>query len=388
MFKNKSRVRVIMWLTVFAAFVVAAFVKPKMISDIFRYLKSVFGCVVGGFCMAFILNLIMNPIEALIRRVFRKFLKKTGRIGWIRALSIVLTFIVSLAVLTLLVAGVFPALRDVADTVYVNLPGAIESMPTHVEETLIRWGVSGEWLESIKEALYNVVQEAKAYVSNITDIAGFAFTVTTGVLGGIVDVILVIAVSVYALATKEDITAAAHHLADAYLSNKKRGIVHDVSELMYEKFSEFFRGQIIEALILGVMCYVGMLIFRFPASGSVSVVVGISAIIPVIGPWVGSIAGILLTLIASPDKALWFTAYILILQQIEDNLIYPRVVGKSLGIPGLLVLCAVIIGMEIYGMIGIIVAVPIAAVLYDIIKKQSALRIEARAIEARNEDTH
>lgn len=383
MFKNKSRVRIVMWLTVFAAFVVAVFVKPKMLSDIFRYLNSVLGCVIGGFCLAFILNLIMNPIEAFFRRIFRKVIKKSGRVGWLRAVSIVLTFIVSLAVLTLLVAGVFPALRDVADTVYTKLPGAIESMPGHIEETVTGWGVSSEWFAGIRDTALNIVGEITAYISDsFADIAGFAFTVTTGVLSGIVDVILVIAVSVYALATKEDIGRAAHNLAQAYLNEKKRGIVYDVSELMYEKFSEFFRGQIIEALILGVLCYIGMLIFRFPSAGTVSVVVGICAIVPVIGPWVGSIAGILLTLIASPVKALWFTIYILVLQQIEDNLIYPRVVGRSLGIPGLLVLCAVIVGMEIYGMIGIILAVPIAAVLYEIIKKQSTLRIEAHKAEA------
>ena len=81
MFKNKSRVRIVMWLTVFAAFVVAVFVKPKMLSDIFRYLNSVLGCVIGGFCLAFILNLIMNPIEAFFRRIFRKVIKKSGRVG-------------------------------------------------------------------------------------------------------------------------------------------------------------------------------------------------------------------------------------------------------------------------------------------------------------------
>ena len=388
MFKNKSRVKVIMWLTVFAAFVIAAFVKPKMISDIVVYLHSVFGCVVGGSCLAFILNLIMNPIEALLRRIFRKLIRKEGRIAWIRAIAIVLTFIVSLSLLTLLVVGVFPTLRDVADTVYVNLPEAVESMPTHIEETLTGWGLSGEWLGDIQNAVLDFVREAKAYLSNISDIAGFAYTVTTGVLGGIMDTVLVIAVSVYALATKEDVSRAAHHLAEAYLNDKKKGIVYDVSELMYVKFSGFFRGQIIEALILGVMCYIGMLIFRFPSAGTVAVVVGISAIIPVIGPWFGSIAGILIVLISNPARALWFALYILVLQQVEDNLIYPRVVGKSLGIPGLLVLCAVIIGMGICGMAGIIIGVPIAAVLYEIIKKQSALRIEARKAEAENEDTH
>ncbi|MBR5751633.1 MAG: AI-2E family transporter, partial [Clostridia bacterium] len=162
-----------------------------------------------------------------------------------------------------------------------------------------------------------------------------------------------------------------------------RDFIIEIRELVYDKFSDFFKGQVTEALILGILCYLGMLIFRFPNRGSISVLVGASALVPVIGPWVGSITSILLSLIVSPLNGLLFAIFILVLQQIEDNVIYPRVVGHSMSVPGILVLAAVIIGAEVYGMIGIVVAVPLSAVAFELVKKHMSARLRKRRDESK-----
>ena len=133
-------------------------------------------------------------------------------------------------------------------------------------------------------------------------------------------------------------------------------------------FSNFIAGQCIEAVIIGVLCFLGMVIFGFPYAGVVSVIIAVTALVPIFGAWIGGAVSALLILTEDPIKALLFVVYILILQQLEGNLIYPKVVGKKVGLPGLLVLVAVIIGSKIGGIAGILVCVPVAAILYTLFK--------------------
>ena len=127
-----------------------------------------------------------------------------------------------------------------------------------------------------------------------------------------------------------------------------------------------FSGQLTEAIIIGILCFLGMLIFRIPYAGAVSVFITVTALVPICGAWLGGGLGALLILLAEPIKAVWFIIYLLILQQVEGNLIYPKVVGKSVGLPGLLVLMAVTIGGEAFGILGMLFSVPVCAVLYSL----------------------
>lgn len=142
-----------------------------------------------------------------------------------------------------------------------------------------------------------------------------------------------------------------------------------MARLSNEAFSNFIAGQCIEALILGILCFLGMLIFRFPYAGVVSVLVAITSLIPIFGAWIGGGISALLILTVEPLQALLFIIYILVLQQLEGNLIYPKVVGKKVGLPGLLVLIAVIIGSKVGGILGLLVSVPLSSVIYVIFKE-------------------
>ncbi len=373
MFKSKSPTRRTLWLIVFAGLVYSVAQRPERLAGVLSYIWSIISCVAAGLFVAFVLNLIMVPIEHGVGKLFKK-----AKPGLKRGISLSITYIIAIAVIALMAYSIIPSLRNAADTAISRLPEAFQMLPGVVTDILTRLGVTAEKIASINETLNNTATLVVEYISgSVTDIAGFAFNLTTGLVGGLLDVVLTIAISVYALAGKERISKFVSEMLNAYMPEKPRAFAFDLRNLVYEKFSEFFKGQVLEAMILGLMCFIGMLIFGFPNPAAISAVVGVCAIIPVLGPWAGSISGILLTMIYNPSMALWFALYILVIQQVEDNVFYPRIVGKQMKVSGLLVLCAVVIGGEIHGMLGIILAVPLSAVVYELISQRVKRRLSA-----------
>ena len=372
MFKSKSPTRRTLWLIVFAGLVYSVAQRPERLAGVLSYIWSIISCVAAGLFLAFVLNLIMVPIEHGVGKLFKK-----AKPGLKRGISLSITYIIAIAVIALMAYSIIPSLRNAADTAISRLPEAFQMLPGVVTDILTRLGVTAEKIASINETLNNTATLVVEYISgSVTDIAGFAFNLTTGLVGGLLDVVLTIAISVYALAGKERISKFVSEMLNAYMPEKPRAFAFDLRNLVYEKFSEFFKGQVLEAMILGLMCFIGMLIFGFPNPAAISAVVGVCAIIPVLGPWAGSISGILLTMIYNPSMALWFALYILVIQQVEDNVFYPRIVGKQMKVSGLLVLCAVVIGGEIHGMLGIILAVPLSAVAYELLTRSAKARLE------------
>ena len=150
------------------------------------------------------------------------------------------------------------------------------------------------------------------------------------------------------------------------LPQKKAKQLLSIASLTNQTFSSFVSGQLTEAVIIGILCFLGMLILKLPYAGAISTFVAFTALIPVFGAWLGGGLGAFLILLADPIKAVWFIIYLLLLQQVEGNLIYPKVVGKSVGLPGLLVLMAVTVGGEAFGILGMLFSVPVCAVLYNL----------------------
>ena len=373
MFKSKSPTRRTLWLIVFAGVVYSVAQRPERLTGLLSYIWSALRCVTAGLFLAFVLNLMLVPIESAVGKLFKK-----AKPGLKRGIGLAVTYLIALAMIALTAYSIIPSLRNAADTAISRLPEAFQMLPGVVTDILTRLGATADKIASINETLNNAATLVVEYISgSVTDIAGFAFNFTTGLVGGLLDVVLTIAISVYALAGKERVSRFVSELLTAYMPEKPRGFVFDLRTLVYEKFSEFFKGQVLEAIILGVMCFIGMLIFGFPNPAAISVVVGLCAIVPVIGPWVGSVSGILLTMVYNPSMALWFALYILVIQQVEDNVFYPRIVGKQMKVSGLLVLCAVVIGGEIHGMLGIILAVPLSAVVYELISQRVKRRLSA-----------
>lgn len=317
--------------------------------------------LIGG-AIAFLINVVLRPLECCWNKVCRKAPAKLARPVCL-TLSAVLVFGILFAVVFMMI----PSLRESGDEF-------IQNIPMYVDE-IGRW-----WADTVHfAAKYNIILPEYAIDSDlliekittfINDEGSGIITVTwgaaTSILSGLVDVLLAFVFALYLLAKKEVVAAHLKKLITTVLSQKKAKRLLSIASLTNQTFTNFVSGQLTEAVIIGVLCFFGMLILRIPYAGAVSTFVAVTALVPIFGAWLGGGLGAFLILLAEPIKAVWFIVYLLILQQVEGNLIYPKVVGKSVGLPGLLVLMAVTIGGGAFGILGMLFSVPVCAVLYSL----------------------
>lgn len=229
-----------------------------------------------------------------------------------------------------------------------------------------------------------LVQKAMEFGRNF--MGGF-FNVVTSVFGLFTNVLMGLAFAVFLLAGKETILRNIGRVLKAYLPTEKVVTIYRNAAIFNQTFKDFFGGQFIEAIIIGVIATVGMLLLRLPFATMIGSVVGLTNVIPIIGPFIGGAIGFLLILLENPVQALIFGAFVLVLQQIEGNILYPRVVGSSIGLAGIWVFAAVILGTGLFGLFGALVAVPVTASLYKILKydvEKKRNRFEKRSFEIKN----
>ena len=317
--------------------------------------------LIGG-AIAFLINVVLRPLECCWNKVCKKAPAKLARPVCL-TLSAVLVFGILFAVVFMMI----PSLRESGDEF-------IQNIPMYVDE-IGRW-----WADTVHfAAKYNIILPEYAIDSDlliekittfINDEGSGIITVTwgaaTSILSGLVDVLLAFVFALYLLAKKELVADHLKKLITTVLLQKKAKRLLSIALLTNQTFTNFVSGQLTEAVIIGVLCFFGMLILRIPYAGAVSAFVAVTALVPIFGAWLGGGLGAFLILLAEPIKAVWFIVYLLILQQVEGNLIYPKVVGKSVGLPGLLVLMAVTIGGGAFGILGMLFSVPVYAVLYSL----------------------
>ncbi len=327
--------------------------------------------MIGG-VIAFLINVILRPLECCWNRVCRKAPRKVTR-----PVCLTLSAVLVLGILFAVVFMMLPSLRESGDEF-------IRNIPIYVDE-IGRW-----WADAVHfAAKYNIVLPEYAIDSDlliekittfINDEGSGILTVTwgaaTSVLSVLVDVLLGFVFALYLLTKKEVVAAHLKKLLVTVFPQKKAQRLLNIASLTNQTFTNFVSGQLTEAVIIGVLCFLGMLTLGIPYAGAVSAFVAVTALVPIFGAWIGGGLGAFLILLAEPGKALWFIVFLLVLQQVEGNLIYPKVVGKSVGLPGLLVLMAVTIGGEAFGILGMLFSVPVCAVLYSLylefMKKESS----------------
>lgn len=317
--------------------------------------------LIGG-AIAFLINVVLRPLECCWNKVCRKAPAKLTRPVCLTAGTVLV-----LGILFAVVFMMIPSLRKSGDEFILNIP-------VYVEEI-------GRWWAGVVQfaAKYNVVLPEYAIDSDlliervtalISDGESGILTVTwgaaTSVLSVLVDVLLGLVFALYLLAKKEVVAAHLKKLIVTVLPQKRAQRFLGIAALTNQTFTNFVSGQFTEAVIIGVLCLFGMLILGLPYAGAVSAFVAVTALVPIFGAWIGGGLGAFLILLAEPGKALWFVLFLLVLQQVEGNLIYPKVVGKSVGLPGLLVLMAVTIGGEAFGILGMLFSVPVCAVLFSL----------------------
>ena len=318
--------------------------------------------VIAGLAIAFILNVFVQFIEC---RIFARV--KNKKI--LRPFSIILTFVFIFLVFTVILKFIVPEIKN-------TLFSIIDSIPDYFNATIeminkinlpIDLNIENYRVEDIVQTEH--FSKLTSFLTNTSvSILGNAINITTSFAGTMFSVILSIVIAIYVLIHKEKITNLLIRTTYALFPHKVAREIRKVSILSYMTFRNFITGQLAEAIILGLLCFGGMTLFNFPYSTAIRMLVAVTALVPIVGAFVGTIVGAFLIVIVSPLKALFFVIYLLVLQQIEGNLIYPKVVGKSVGLPAILVISAVLVGGRIGGLMAVLLSVPVCSVFYSLFK--------------------
>lgn len=315
--------------------------------------------VVAGLCIAFFLNVFVRFIE---ERFFKKFKGKK----WVRAISIPTSILFIILIITALSVFIVPQIKRTLFILAEALPIYINDLAEKASQIKLPKGLSINDFLSIEK-----FDDLSGYLAkHSVNMVGNALNITTTFAGKVFNVLVSFIIAIYVLAYKEKLGRLATRTVKAFAPKEIAETLLDISRLSYTTFYSFITGQLTEAFILGTLCYIGMVIFRFPYSAAVSMLIGITALIPIVGAFIGIVIGAFLIIMVSPIKALFFVIFVLILQQIEGNLIYPKVVGKSVGLPDILVITSVLIGGRIGGVAAVLLSVPLCSIVYSIFKRR------------------
>ena len=327
-----------------------------------------------GAGIAFVVNILMSFYE--------KLLVKFIPFGFITKIKRPIALLSALATIGLVFTWVvFTVLPDLIDSI-----NTLISQDRSAINNLINWLLKNKSLQKIIQDLGGVTQvrelinsySAQLLQQIMNGLTNF-LTSLTSLPSTLINLFISIVFSCYVLVGKEKLGSQVNRLVDVYLGRYGKTF-HYVVAILNNRFHNFFVYQSIEACILGTLCYIGMRIFNFPYAATISILIGFSAMIPVLGAYIGVTIGTILIMTHSVTLALLFVAYVVILQQFEGNLIYPYVVGGSTGLPVVWVILAITIGSALGGILGMLVSVPVAATLYQIVKDNVVTREKAKAV--------
>jgi predicted PurR-regulated permease PerM len=353
-------------LITYAIVLYLALINLHQLSGTIRYLLNVTFPVVAGFAVAYVLNLPMSAIERGIVSPFLIKIFKKEKPASARGLSMMLIFLLLFAVIGGMIFFIVPDVVENAKTLGQAVPGHIDRMGAAFMTYLSSLNIPQTVIDQLKNYADTVVSTIGEYAVNLipqmVNGIGQAASRVTGV-------ILCVIVAVYLLAGKESLYRVGRSLMAAYVPRKPREEIYHVLDVADDCFSRYITGQVSEAFILGALCFIGMSLFRFPYPLLIGLLVGIGGLIPMFGAIIGAGLGAFLILVVSPGKVIWFILFIIVLQQIEGNFIYPRVVGSSMGLKGIYVVLAIIIGGNLLGFFGMVVGIPLFATLYTLIRR-------------------
>lgn len=350
--------------------------ETERVQAVFCGIGDMLSPFVIGACLAFILNVPMRSVEGLLKGMKNEKMR--------RLVSIVLTFICVLLVLTLVFVALIPQLIDTVQSLIPKVNDFLLQAENRIvdflndNQSVVDWSITfAETLdiEGLSKKLLDLVGDSAETILSGT------FSALAKLLGGIVDVVIAIVFALYCLFQKETLARQGRKIVYAFLPEHVADTAVRILRLANSTFSNFLSGQCIEVCILGCLFAITMAIFRMPYILLVSVLVAVTAFVPVVGAWIGCVLGTFFIFVSDPMQAVWFVVMFLVLQQIENNMIYPRVVGTSIGLSGMWVLVAVAVGGELMGVAGMFLMIPVASVVYSVLSEYTNKRLVSREIE-------
>ena len=388
---DKENTKQIMKIVIVAIVLLVALINIQPLWNVFKVFLGILSPFIWGLAIAFILNIFMTFYENKVFKSRKQNVKEkitsknnTNKIvrkkkkGAKRTCSILLSILTIIAVISLIMTLIIPQFIEVIRNLVSNIPSYLENLKN--------FGISiTEQVPEINNFIQNINIDTEALRNGLMNISRDLLSVTinqiSGLFSSIVNFFIAIVFSVYILANKEELKMQAKKFVYARLDKEKADHVIKVSRLARDSFRNFLTGQAKEAVILGVLCAVGMLILQIPYAGPIGALTALTAFIPIVGAFIGGFIGAVLIVAVDPIKAIIFIIFIIILQQIEGNLIYPHIVGKNIGLPSIWVLVAITVGGSLFGIIGMIVGLPIVSIIYSIIMEDTNKKLEEKGLE-------
>lgn len=340
--------------------IIAAFIilRYEGFFAVLRYIVATLRPITAGCIIAFVLNKPLEKTDCFLKNIYMR----KGRTVSEKPLktSVMAVYLITLLILGAIVGIIVPQLisnitvfASSFDTYYQNFRNIIDTLSGYLQY---------DWIKEL-----DILDNLGSISGYFPDIIKKTFSLTADIFAGIIDFFVGMVLSVYILSDKKNLQKQADFLLKRIFSKNMYNKIMHCLKIANISFSNFISGQLTESLIVGVLCFIGMNIFGFKYSLMISIIIGITNIIPIAGPIFATIPCAFILLLDEPIKAVWFVVFIIVLQQLESNLIYPRVVGNSVGLPALWVLAAVTIGGRLYGITGMIVGIPLMSIVYGIL---------------------
>ena len=335
----------------------------QIILDIFNSILAVIMPFLLGIMIAFILNVLMIRIEKILSR----FILDKKYTSFKRVISIIVSLLIVIGVIGIIITLIIPELTNAIKVIVKSFPETFEQLQVWINQNGNSFPQLETWINSVD--LNSIASELSGlFKIGLTGMLGSTVDVISMFFTSILNLVVGIVFALYILMSKETLKRQSHKLIDAYIPKRISVKLLEVGTLARTNFSNFVIGQTVEAFILGTLCAVGMAVLNLPYAPMVGSLVGITAFVPIVGAFIGGGIGAFMILTVDPMQALIFIIFLVVLQQLEGDLIYPRVVGSSVGLPSIWVLFAVTVGGGLWGITGMLFSVPVLSVVYALIK--------------------
>ena len=335
-------------------------------------IMAVFQPFIIGFIIAYLINFILKFYED---RVFKKFIK--GSKKSLRGVAVILSYLTASLIFYVFIQFVVPQLVESITGLVNDIPRYLYDMKVILEQTLNETDISPEYMTLINDKLTEITNWVLQLVTNLLPIIG---GIVMAFASSVWNIILGIIISVYLLVDKEKFFALGKKVVVALFNDKHANIVLNLANRTNLTFGKFIGGKIIDSAIIGVLTFIILTIFKMPYSLLISVIIGITNIIPFFGPFIGAIPSAIIILFISPIKAVWFGVIILVIQQIDGNIIGPKILGDSIGISAFWILFAILVAGKLFGLVGMIIGVPMFALIYSIVKDVIEIRLSKKGL--------
>ncbi len=319
-----------------------------------------------GVAIAFVLD---RPYKGL-KDLFHKKCKIKENIA--KIMAILFVYLAAFGIIGLLIRFIAPQIGANIQTFISNIGNYLEELQSLLNKITDLLGMRRIDISEFSNMITDRIDEIGAVV---TDMLPKILSVTTNFISGLASFVIAIVLSIYVMSGQRRLISQVKRIAKAYMPARLYDTSCYVSEIIVEVFRNYVSGQMLEACILGSLCTIGMFILRLDYAALIGVVIGITALVPILGAWVGGGVAFVLLLLVSPRKAIIFLIFLVILQQVENNLIYPKVVGTKLGLPAIWVLLGVSVGGGLFGIVGMFIGVPVATVIYTLLKNDVNRRV-------------